>query len=225
MNFTGWKARKRSDSRMTALVFALQPDQVCVAMDTLVVAADDRLPMTFQRKFLSVPESNLLVAGTGHAGFITGWFNYLRAKAPLGDVDVIGAISAGVLKASADAAGGLGALATTLYHYGFSHVEGRYVGYAFRSKNDFRSERLPYALGLKPPVSVPPCDNIQFPNFMIDVVLRQQDQDRNQPMLERVGIGGEIEFVVLTGQTTTIATVHRFESYEWERQYIEKRGQ
>ncbi len=58
---------------MTAFIFALQPDQVCVAMDTLVVGADDRMPLAFQRKFLSVPDSDLLVAGTGHAEFVTGW--------------------------------------------------------------------------------------------------------------------------------------------------------
>jgi hypothetical protein len=64
---------------MTALVFALQPDQVCLAMDTLVVGADDRLPMSFQRKFHSLPDSELIVAGTGLANFINGWFAYLSA--------------------------------------------------------------------------------------------------------------------------------------------------
>lgn len=91
---------------MTALVFSLQPDQVCVAMDTLVVGADDRMPLAFQRKFLSVPDSDLLVAGTGLAGFVTGWFDYLLSLTSLGDVDNVGSIAPSVLKASADAAGG-----------------------------------------------------------------------------------------------------------------------
>ncbi len=41
-------------------------------MDTLVVGADDRMPLSFQRKFLSLPESNLIIAGTGHASLING---------------------------------------------------------------------------------------------------------------------------------------------------------
>lgn len=209
---------------MSALVYALQPDQVCVAMDTLVVGAGDRMPLAFQRKFLAVPDSDLLVAGTGHAGFVTGWFDYLQALANLGDVDQVGSITPAVLKASADAAGGLSAISTTIYHFGYSRREAQYVGYAYRSTADFWSERLPYALGFKPKVTLPPTDDIQFPDFMIDIVLRQQQHDRSKPIQEQLGIGGEIEFVVLSDRDTSIRTVHRFGSYEQERQAIEGRG-
>lgn len=208
---------------MTALVFALQSDQVCVAMDTLVVGADDRMPLAFQRKFLSVPDSDLLVAGTGHAGFVTGWFGYLQTLKCLGDVDNVGSIAPSVLKASADAAGGLGSITTTIYHFGYSRAEGQYVGYAYRSTANFQPERLPYALGLKPQVPVLTTDNIQFPDFMIDIVVRQQQHDRSQPLQHQLGIGGEIDFVVLSCRTTRVETVHRFITYESEKQHIEGR--
>lgn len=58
---------------MTALVFSLQPEQICIAMDTLVIGAVDRMPLSFQ-------ESDLVVLGTGHAGFINGWFQHLQAN-------------------------------------------------------------------------------------------------------------------------------------------------
>ena len=208
---------------MTALVFALQPDQVCVAMDTLVIGADDRMPLAFQRKFLSLPTSELLVAGTGHAGFVTGWFGYLQALTHPGDVDDVGSIAPSVLKATADAAGGLGTITTTIYHFGYSRADDQYVGYAYRSIADFRPERLPYALGLKPQVAVTPTDNIQFPDFMIDIVVRQQQQDRSQPLQQQTGIGEGTEFAVPSGRTTRIETVHRFASYESERQHIQSR--
>lgn len=208
---------------MTALVFALQTDQVCVAMDTLVFGADDHMPLAFQRKFLSIPDTDLLVAGTGHAGFVTGWFDQLQTLARLGDVDDVGFIAQSMLKASADAVGGLGPLTTTIYHFGYSRSEGQYVGYAYRSTADFRSERLPYGLGFKPQVPVPATENIQFPDFMIDIVVRQQEHDRSQPIQHQLGIGGEIEFVVLSDRATRVKTVHRFISYESERQHIESR--
>lgn len=208
---------------MTALVFALQPDQVCVAMDTLVIGADDRMPLAFQRKFLSIPDSDLLVAGTGHAGFVTGWFGYLQTLTDLGDIDNVGSIASSVLKASADAAGGLSSITTTIYHFGYSRAEEQYVGYAYRSIANFQAERLPYALGLKPQVPVLATDNIQFPNFMIDIVVRQQQHDRSLPVQHQLGIGGEIDFVVLSGRTTRVETVHRFMSYESEKRYIEGR--
>jgi hypothetical protein len=210
---------------MTALVFALQPDQVCLAMDTLVVGADDRLPMSFQRKFLSLPDSELIVAGTGLANFINGWFAYLSALARVGDIDDLNAIAPGVLKASADAFGGLGDITTTLYHFGYSRKNARYVGYAYRSINEFRPEKLQDALGLKPVVPVAPTDNIQFPDFLIDIVIAQQRADRDLPIQQQLGIGGEIEFAVLSQRTTRIETVYRFISFERERQHIDSRGE
>lgn len=210
---------------MTALVFALQPDQVCVAMDTLVVGADDRLPMAFQRKFLPIPVADILVAGTGRADFINGWFAYLQSLPWLGDVDDLNVIAPKVLRVSADAAGALGSVNTTLYHFGYSMAQGSYVGYAYRSTADFRAEPLQYALGFKPQVPVPPIDNIQFPDFMIDIIVRQQQYDRKLPIEHQVGIGGEIEFVVLFKRTTQIKTVHRFFSYESERQHIDRRAE
>lgn len=212
-------------SNMTALVFALQPDQVCVAMDTLVVGADDRLPMAFQQKFLTIPSSNLLVAGTGHADFIRGWFGYLQSMNLQGDIEDLNAIAPTVLKASTDAAGGLGSLSATLYHFGYSSVKKRYVGYAYRSTSDFHPSPLQDALGLKPVVQVPPTDNIRFPEFMVDIVIQQQNQDRALPIEQQVGIGGEIEFAVLAEQTIKVETVHRFSSYESERQCIDRRTQ
>lgn len=210
-------------SNMTALVFALQPDQVYIAMDTFVVGADDRLPMAFQQKFITIPSSDLLVAGTGHAGFIGGWFGYLQSLPLLGDIEDLNMIAPAILKASADAAGGLGSLTATLYHFGYSSVQKRYIGYAYRSTSDFQPSSLQDGLGLKPIVQVPTTENIEFPKFMVDIVIQQQKQDRALPVEEQVGIGGEVEFSVLSGRTITTTTVHRFSSYEGEKQYIDRR--
>ena len=70
---------------------------------------------------------------------------------------------------------------------------------------------------------VEPTDNIEFPGFLIDIVLDQQHQDQLLPIEYQVGIGGEIEFVVLTNRSTQIETVHRFDTYESEHQYIKCR--
>ena len=210
---------------MTALVFALQPDQVCVAMDTLVIGAEDRLPLAFQRKFLSIPTSDLLVAGTGHAGLINGWFQYLESLTRLGDVDDVGKFAQQVLKVSVDAAGGLGPITTTIYHFGYSRAESQYVGYAYRSTSNFQPERLPYALGYKPEVPLHATDDMQFPDYLVDIVIRQQQHDRSLPIQDQLGIGGEIDFAVLSGRTTLIETVFRFISYESEQLHIERRNE
>ncbi|MEK6663215.1 MAG: hypothetical protein AABY73_05035 [Pseudomonadota bacterium] len=208
---------------MTALVFALQPDQICIAMDTLVVGAEDKRPMSFQRKFLSLAENNLLIAGTGLANLINGWFTYISSLSDLSDIDDLYLFAPNVLQASVAAAGGLGEITTTLYHFGYSKIEARYVGYAYRSTANFQSERLQYALGFKPQVRVEAPENIEFPRFMIEIILEQQRQDLLLPIDQQVGIGGEIEFAVLADGSTNIETVHRFASYESEKKYIECR--
>lgn len=210
---------------MTALVFALQPEQVCIAMDTLVISADDRMPLSFQRKFLSVPRSDLVVAGTGHAGFINGWFQHLQANLSGATIDDLNAEVPNIFRASVSAEGGLSGLTATIYHFGYSAREDRYAGYAYRSEHDFRSDRLQYALGYKPIVPVTPNDDIRFPDFVIDIILEQQRQDWLLPISERLGIGGEIEFVVMSDRAIHVETVHRFPSYEAESSHIQKRAE
>lgn len=210
---------------MTALVFALQPEQVCIAMDTLVIGADDRMPLSFQRKFLSVPESDLVVAGTGHAGFINGWFQHLQANLSGATIDDLNAEVPNIFRASVSAEGGLIGLTATIYHFGYSARENRYAGYAYRSEHDFRSDRLQYALGYKPVVPVTPNDDIRFPEFLMDIILEQQRQDWLLPITERLGIGGEIEFVVMSDRAIHVETVHRFSSYEAESSHIQKRAE
>lgn len=209
---------------MTALVFALQPDQVYIAMDTLVVDAHDKRPTSFQRKFLPIPGADLVVAGTGHAGFINGWFQYLQANLEGATIDELNAEVSSIFCASTSAEGGLNGLTVTIYHFGYSAQEQRYVGYAYRSEHGFRSDKIQYALGFKPVVPITPNDHIRFPEFLVDIMLEQQRQDCLKPIDERVGIGGEIDFVVMSNNTIHVETVHRFSSYESDLICIKERA-
>jgi len=54
-------------------------------------------------------------------------------------------------------------------------------------------------------------------------MLEQQRQDRLLPVGNQVGIGGEIEFVVMSAGNIHLETVHRFASYESESQHLQRR--
>jgi hypothetical protein len=210
---------------MTALVFALQPDQVCIAMDTLVIGAKDRMPLAFQRKFLAMDESELLVAGTGHADFINRWFEYLRAHLTSTSIEELNSIAPVIFRASVGPEGGLDGLTVTIYHFGYSAAEKRYIGYAYRSEKKFEPDRLPDALGFKPVISIEPTDDIRFPDYLVEIVLEQQRHDNGNPLTERVGIGGEIEFIVMADRTIRVSTVHRFSCFEADQEYIAQRAE
>ena len=208
---------------MTALVFTIKPDQISLAMDTLVVAANDKTPLCYQTKFTVLPHLNLVIAGTGLASLITGWFHFVNGSMIVRDVDHLSAFTPEALRLAVADCQGADLTTTTLYHFGYSQLEKRYVGYAYRSAKSWEPERLPDALGLKPVVHVPPTDNIQLPQFLIDIVSEQRRQDLMLPLSERVGIGGDIQFVILANGVVTVSTVHRFDSYESDyEQMVEK---
>lgn len=146
-------------------------------------------------------------------------------QSPRVTIDDLNEEAPSIFRASVIAEGGLSGLTVTIYHFGYSTREQRYVGYAYRSEHGFRSDRLQYALGYKPVVPITPSDDIHFPDFLIDIILEQQRQDCLQPISERVGIGGEIEFVFMSERTIHVETVYRFSSYEAESIHIERRAE
>lgn len=201
---------------MTALIYALQPDQVCLAMDTLTVSAEDRTPLRFQTKFLVLPHLNMVIAGTGLADLVTQWFLFVNGSMVVRDIDHVDLFASGALRKAEAECPGTDLSTTTLYHFGYSQEQKCYVGYAYRSANNWASERIPYALGVKPPVPVPNTDDIQFPQFLIELMAEQRRADQLLPLAQQVGIGGDVSFVVMSNLSVTVAPVHRFDSYEIE---------
>ena len=72
----------------------------------------------------------------------------------------------------------------------------------------------------KPPIEITPIDDIRFPDFLIQIMVKQQARDCQLPVANQVGIGGEIEFVALSERSIRVETVYRFDSYEAELQRI-----
>jgi len=208
---------------MTALAFTIQPDQICLAMDTLVVSAADKTPLCYQTKFSILPHLNLIIAGTGLSSLIANWFHFVNNNMVVRDIDHLNIFATGSLLYIEAELQDTDLTTTTLYHFGYSKTNNRYVGYAYRSAKHWESDQLPDALGIKPEVHVPPTDNIQFPQFLIDIVSEQRRQDLLLPQPERLGIGGEIQFAVMENGVVNVSTVHRFESYESDYKEMAKK--
>lgn len=199
---------------MTALVFTVQPEQICLVMDTLVVAADDKTPHCYQTKFTILPHLNLVIAGTGLASLVTGWFHFVNGSMIVQDIEHLNTFAPEALRRVAAQCEGTDLTPTTLYHFGYAASEKRYIGYAYLSTNHWESEQLSDALSFKSVAHVAPTYDMQFTKFLIDIVSKQRRQDLLLPLPERVGIGGDIQFVRMENGTVTVSTVHRFESYE-----------
>ena len=208
---------------MTALVYTVQPDKIYLAMDTLVVTHDDKIPLYYQTKFTVLPHLNLVIVGTGFASLINDWFHFVNGSMVVRDIDHLKVLAPGLLRDAAPRCQGGDITTTTLYHFGYSTLEKRYVGYAYRSAKKWEPDRLQDALGLKPVIDVQPTSNIQIPQFLIDIVCEQRRKDLLLPVSERVGIGGDIQVVVMENGIVTISTVHRFDSYESDYELMTKK--
>lgn len=196
---------------MTAAIFNLAPQQVILAMDTLAVTADTKAPFFFTTKFYPLPHLQGVMFATGAGDFADRWFLSLQrflAK----DIEHLDEYVTSSLQALWRELGLSFEQSSTVYQIGYSEAEERYVGFVYRSTNLFKSERLGYGLFTKPGIQGATLQ--ECPNDLIRLMELQRAADEALPTHEKVGIGGEIQMLVLQDRAMRIDTVHRFSDYE-----------
>lgn len=208
---------------MTVLNFALMEDGVYVVADTLVTTSDFRAAF-FTSKVHPVPHMNGLICGTGSLGLILGWSRQVLGGMLAMDVGHLDEFTPEALRAlhaerpEEERAAGT----TTIYHLGFDDIENRFVGFAYRSTDDFASERLAYGTRTKPghestrPLSA-------FPDDFVQACREQRAVQDELPPGDRVFIGGHVTAYMLQvhrepgsppAVTTTITRPFEFEDFE-----------
>ena len=100
----------------------------------------------------------------------------------------------------------------TVYHFGFSETSDLIHSFAYRSANDFASERLGYGLGMKPEFPAP--DGYQLPNDFKSMMDQQRSIQASKPKSETVYVGGEIQIHHLVPEGIQVYTLDRFEEFE-----------
>jgi hypothetical protein len=199
---------------MTALNFLIQEHQICFAIDSLAVSPDDKSPQVYLTKFIVLPHLSMAVTGTGHGGLVARWMSYVRDRIIAKDIDHLNKYVPAELRSLWKEFQVFHDNTATIYHFGYSETRGRYVGYAYRSVNNWSSEELQDGIGIKPPVVVDLETNFELPEKFIEIMQLQKATDRSLPVGQRVGIGGEVHFVHMTNGTVTISRCYRFPDYE-----------
>jgi len=196
---------------MTAAIFNIGPEQVIVTMDTLAMAGDTRKPYFFTTKFYPLPHLHGAMFATGIGDLATQWFVKLE-RFLVRDIHHLDDFATPALQELGRQFKLNEQNTTTIYHVGYSETEARYVGFAYRSTEKFRSERLEYGLRTKPGVT--DAEVNAYPDDFIRIMHKQRDDDASLAETDRVFIGGEIQSLVLLQKTMTIQTIHRFSDYE-----------
>lgn len=185
---------------MSSLIFVTNEAHALVATDTLAVSQDGT-PAFWTSKAFPVPHLNMIIAGTGAAGFATRWFTHVNDRMFVVDIDNLAFHAPKTLRkmwhefkedglASAEST-------TTVYHFGIVRDTGKMMAQALRSTAGFEVESLQIgALAVRPG-----CDTSSaraFPEDFRSLMEAQMKLQTDEPPDERIYIGGMIQVLSLT---------------------------
>jgi hypothetical protein len=199
---------------MSSLIFYTDAEQILVATDTLSVNPDGS-PMMFSSKAIYLPHLRTIIAGTGMGMFSGDWAMQANNRMVLSGILNLDYHASAILrerwiKCRAEYSLPDG-LTTTVYHFGLSEDDSSVCAFAYRSTNDFVSERLEYGFGLKPKCGLPEQGTLieNLPSMMEE----QRKDQAGKSKSERLYIGGECIALHLTKEGCHAFTVFRFEDY------------
>jgi hypothetical protein len=204
---------------MTGLVFVLQRDGVMVGMDSLACYPSDKSPFKYCSKILSLPHLSAAICPTGTLQLGLDWYVDVQSNILARDLDFVNGIAPERLReiyARLPEPPGT----STVYHFGYSPKEDAFVGVAFRSTNNFVAEVIPYGVGIKPAfdhlvsIAADEVNALGYADGIVSMLHHLRLADDALPMVDRVGIGGEVHLLTLTASRQTLHVVDRWPDFD-----------
>lgn len=181
---------------MSILNFIINKDSIIVMADTLSTQQGD-IPHMFVSKIFALPHLNGIICGTGNYKTIIEWNRFVQEQVIADNINHLNDLTPKYLSDLHHDIVGSSEVSTTIYQFGFIENDSVYCGYAYRSKNNFKSEKLPEGIGLKPGEEIN-IESIFEKNdgnalkSLIEICKMQQYLDKQKPKNKRVGIGGSV---------------------------------
>ena len=198
---------------MSLLMFAHDDEAAYVLTDTLATDGDGN-PFLFVDKCLPVPSMNLLIATTGYGELLVRWMEVIRGSILARDITMLDLHTPEALRTIwADLEKEHGTLegTGTIYHFGIDEDTGLCVRYAYRSTNNFASERSEQGgFGVKPPPIFKPLEPPEDLDGWIALATAIRDEQDARPHQDRVYIGGDLILAQVSRHRCEITRVHRF---------------
>jgi hypothetical protein len=155
---------------VTALNFTIQEDEICIAMDTLSISADDHLPLSFMTKFAILPHIQSIVTGTGPADFVSSWMDFSRRNVFANDIDQLNEATPSFLREASGKLVSTEEQCATVYHFGYSNKRERYLAFVYRSTSGWLPEEILSGLGIKPNIDFPFKGNLKLPYHFVELM-------------------------------------------------------
>lgn len=177
-------------------------------------------PGPFCSKMLILPHLQTVACGMGNRSLIYYWTAFLQQNVVARDITELDNIATVYLPEFAKECGVTEKHTSTIYHFGYWPSEERMLGLAYRSDNGFASEELIFSPGVKPPDGIDleqamrTLEEQGVPAGFVELMKLQKTNDDGQLPRERVGIGGEVQFLVMDPNGYSLSTCYRFEDYD-----------
>lgn len=205
---------------MTALNFVLSQEACFLAMDTLALRTDGHA-LKFTTKFFPLPHLRSVICTTGVHQIGNAWAVCVNERIIATDITVVERNAAqGLQRVVQDLKLREVGSTVTVYHFGYSMIERRVIGFACRSTNNFAPERLQYGFAVKPPdglndlieteVDAVYKERKNVADAFLALMQKQKEMDDQRPLGQRIGIGGEVWFLTLTKDALTMQVMHEF---------------
>ena len=199
---------------MSSLIFATDENQVLVATDTLAVNPEGE-PFCYTSKAIHIPHLRVIIAGTGAGGFANEWALIVSTRMVVKGIQNLNTHTPNGLRELwikyTSEYKSLVNFSTTVYQFGLSEANDSVALYAYRSVNNFESEKLGYGTAVKPECSLPKGDLIQSLPVMME---EQRSIQLSLPKESRLFIGGEIQVLHLTKNGCESYMVYRFSDFK-----------
>jgi hypothetical protein len=194
---------------------------VMVVNDTLATTPETDALMLVSKCFV-VPHLNMVIASTGAAEIGQRWAHMAQTRMLCRGIDMCDCHAPDMLRrirGEVESESGPMPGTATVYHFGLSEERDHYVGYAYRSEKDFRSEELGEGFGVKPVPAVIPDDVPASLEEWLDLAVALRAEQDALPVKDRVCIGGELFLTRLADGGIGVTKIFRFPDFE--QQWLE----
>ena len=208
---------------MSSLIYMLCDEYVAIATDSLAIEKGLG-PLKYSSKIFMLPHLQTIVVGTGLMQFIIDWYSCIQTSVVVKDIIGLNKITEKQLPLIYSSYPESDLTSSTIYQFGYSYVRGKHIGFAYRSKNGFKSEELIESIGIKPNDNIDVEENMPKPDelikdYMIRITSELKRIDDLKDENDKLGIGGNIYFSTLNKAEISVSEIFQFS--DKEKQYAE----
>ena len=202
---------------MTLLNYIVKPDRIELYSDILATNSENKDNYNFRYKIFHLPHLNSIVCGAGSFDTILKWYTFIQNHIIAKDITTLDQFAPARLKEMYSEL--KEPINTSVYNFGFSLTDEKFVGFRYRSSNNFESEILDDCFAFKPyseEMMQYIKDNGTDPreiSGMLELIKHQKILDDQTSTSQKVGIGGKIYYCLLKDRCQFVSEVHIFEDF------------